>query len=106
MNRSAESDAGANTALIRLVLIQTQRRRTVQSAILDKGESIAVDAVHAGSCLNVNGAAGTSARLRGESVIDDLEIDDGFGRELCPAAADVFVVVVDPIQIDRIAPWP
>ena len=86
--------------------IQTQRRRAVQGTILDKSERIAMDAVHAGARLNVNGAASTSTGLGGKSMIDDLEIADGFGRKLRPAAACIFVVVVDSIQIDRVAPWP
>lgn len=39
-------------------------------------------------------------------MIDDLEVTDGFRRELCPAVAGVFIVVVDSIQVDRIATWP
>src|SRR6185312_13361331 len=83
-----------------------KRRSAVQSAILDKGERIAMDAVHAGARLNVNGTAGASAGLGREPVIDDLEIADSLGRKLCPAAACVLIVIIDSIQIDRVTPWP
>ena len=105
-NRPSQGDACTNQALIRFVRIQAQRRRAVQGAVLDKGERIAVDAVYASSCLNVNGATRATATLRGETVIDDLETTDGFGRELGPASPVYSSLSLTPSQIDRIAPWP
>src|ERR1700676_510216 len=39
-------------------------------------------------------------------MIDDLKVTDGLRRQLRAASAVVFVVVIDLIEVDRVASWP
>jgi len=49
--------------------------------------------VESGSGLNVDRTSRSAARLGGKSVIDDLEVTDGFRQELRPAAATVLIII-------------
>ena len=60
--------------------------------------------IHATLGDDVYGTARASARFSGEPVIDYLKLLYGLGRQFRSRRACEFIVVLDPINVEAVAP--
>jgi hypothetical protein len=103
LDRSTESDARTKTVFVWLVWIESKGRSCVQRTILKKKECIAVEMVESGPSLYIDGPSRASSRLGLKTMVNDLEVADCLWRELRATATAVLVVVIDSIDINRVA---
>ena len=75
----------------------------VEQFILTKHKSVPVKVVCAGLRHNVDRAAGGAARLRRDTVIDDLKLPHNFRRQRNACCTCGFVSVVESVDCDGIA---
>src|SRR3981189_900683 len=74
----------------------------IQSPVLDKQESVAVKSIHATLGDDVDGAARSSSRFCGETVVDYLKFLHGFRRQFRTCGATELVVVFDAINVEAV----
>src|SRR2546422_11237970 len=75
----------------------------VEQFILTKHKSVPVKVVCAGLRHNVDRAASGAARLRRDTVIDDLKLPHNFRRQCNACCTCGFVSVVESVDCDGIA---
>ncbi len=101
--RTAQCETRAIAAERRFSRFVLERVARIERRVLRKNKCVAVNRICSRPRNHIDRSAGSSARFRREAILNDLKFLHDFRRQFGAARSCVLIVVVEPVDRNRIA---